>query len=268
MTRILVTRPEAQNKPLLNALQQQGFETDSLPVLSILPYSEAEHADQCERIVRQVKSLEQYQHVVFVSTNAVQTAFKWINQLHKTLPEHIHWYPIGDATARELEQFVPKVEQAGKDMDSETLLLNPLLQSVQGHKVLIFRGRGGRNFLHDNLVARGADVEFCEIYQRQFVRYPLGALADKLAQSPDYLIITSTESIQALLEQAIIESLQQPLLEQVIVVPGKRVAKFAKEQGFKNVVISPNAGLDATVETLLQQQKHNKDKRKGASRES
>lgn len=253
MKRVLVTRPEAQNKPLLAALQKSGYVTDSLPVLKIAPYTQDSHAQECEKIIQQVKNLASYQHIVFVSTNAVQCAFDWIKQFHSELPKTIHWYPIGDATARALEPFVAKVEQAGRDMDSETLLLNPLLQNVKDQRVLIFRGQGGRNFLHDSLIARGAEVEFCELYQRQFIRYPQGTLTEKLKQNPDYLIITSTESIQSLLDQAIIENIKPQLLEKAIVVPGKRVSQFAKEQGFQHVITSSNAGLEETMKTLEQQ---------------
>lgn len=253
MKRVLVTRPEGQNQALLAALQESGYSIDSLPVLKIAPYIEAQHAERCQAIVHQVKNLASYQHIVFVSTNAVQCAFDWILQYHAKLPQTIRWYPIGDATARALEPFVARVEQAGKDMDSETLLLNPFLQELKNQRVLIFRGQGGRNFLRDNLQARGAQVEFCELYQRQFVRYPQGTLTEKLKQNPDYLIITSTESIQSLLEQAIIESIKPQLLEKVIVVPGLRVSQFAKEQGFQQIITSPNAGLEATMRTLQQQ---------------
>lgn len=253
MKRVLVTRPDGQNQALLAALQERGYLTDSLPVLKIAPYTPENHAQECNEIIQQVKQLALYQHIIFVSTNAVQCAFQWIQQYHQALPSTIHWYPIGDATAKSLEPFVARVEQAGKDMDSETLLLNPLLQNVESHKILIFRGRGGRSFLRDSLRERGAEVEFCELYQRQFIRYPVGSLAEKLQQNPDFLIITSTESIQSLLEQAIIESIKPQLLEKKIIVPGKRVSQFAREQGFEHIITSPNAGLAATMETLLQQ---------------
>lgn len=253
MKRVLVTRPEGQNQSLLAALQKSGYTTDSLPVLKIAPYTPVAHAEQCQQIIKQVKNLASYQHIVFVSTNAVQCAFDWINQYHSELPASIRWYPIGDATARALEPFVARVEQAGKDMDSETLLLNPYLQNITGHRVLIFRGQGGRNFLRDNLQQRGAEVEFCELYQRQFVRYAAGTLTEKLHKKPDFVIITSTESIQSLVEQAIIEDAKSLLLQQTIIVPGKRVSQFAKEQGFQKVLTSPNAGLEATMETVQQQ---------------
>lgn len=250
MTRILVTRPEGQNQPLLRELAKQGYETLALPLLKIAPFNTKDHASACEKIVEQVKRLQAYQHVVFVSTNAVHTAFDWINQYHQSPPTNLRWYPIGTATADALAEYVDKVEQAGVDMDSETLLLNPHLENIAGDKVLIFRGLGGRDFLRNNLQARGAKVDFCEIYERQFVRYPQGTLKKMLAEKLDLLLATSTQTIQAMLEQATIEGVKQELLTTCLIVPGKRVEQYALDQGFQTVIASSNAGLESTMEAV------------------
>lgn len=255
MTRVLVTRPEGQNQPLMRELTEQGYQAIALPLLTILPFNEQQHASACEHIIEQVKNLAAYQHVVFVSTNAVHTAFHWIKQYHQQLPNNIRWYPIGTATAEALAQYVATVEQAGVDMDSETLLLNPNLENIVGDKVLIFRGQGGRDFLRNNLQSRGATVDFCEIYQRQFIRYPKGKLQQIVADGVDLLLATSTQTIQAMLEQAIIDEVMQDLLAICLIVPGQRVAKYAQEQGFQCVIASRNAGLEATMEAL---KAHNK----------
>src|SRR5690606_19944061 len=126
------------------------------------------------------------------------------------------------ATAKALLPYVPSVEVAGVDMDSETLLENPHLQQLAGQRVVIFRGQGGRQFLFDALAARGAKVEFCELYQRRFVQYPMGTLQQHVAQKLDFLQATSTETIQALLEQAIIENIRQQVLNIPLIVPGQR----------------------------------------------
>lgn len=255
MSLVLVTRPEGQERGLITALHQHGYQTDSLPMLNIVPFNQQDNPEQCETINQCVAQLERYQHIVFVSTNAVHTAFAWINQHWQNLPSSIRWYPIGKATAQALAQYVAQVEQAGVDMDSETLLLNPHLQSIQHDKVLIFRGQGGRNFLHDTLIQRGAEVQFCELYQRRFIRYKNTELAQKIDKKPDFLIVTSTETIQALLEQAIIDKVETKILTLRLVVPGQRVAQYAKQRGFVNIVTSANAGTEALIETL---EEHNK----------
>lgn len=250
MTRILVTRPEGQNQALLDALQAQGYNAVALPMLAIVPLLPETDEQACLNIVCQVQQLDRYQHVIFVSTNAVHRAFDWIHQYWPVLPENINWYPIGAATAAALAQYVDHVQQAGVNMDSETLLQHPQLQQPQQQRVLIFRGQGGRHFLHDTLTERGASVDFCELYQRRFKRYNDGTLRQILAQPVDFLLAGSTETIQALLEQAIIEKLEQAVLNIRLIVPGQRVARFAKAQGFARVIASDNAGLAATMDVL------------------
>lgn len=253
MKSVLVTRPAHQNQALIQALEQQGLQVFDLPMLEIAPFTMIEHAQACQAIEEKVKALGQYDHVVFVSTNAVQHAFTWINKLAISLPAHTRWYPIGTATANALAEYVPVVEQAGVDMDSETLLENPYLQTLTGQKVLIFRGQGGRAFLKEQLTLRGAQVDFCELYQRKFIRYADAALARFLAGKLDFLIANSTETIQAVLEQAIIDKVLPLLLNVGLIVPGVRVAQFAKAQGFSHVIVSRNAGLKATVQAVQQE---------------
>lgn len=250
MMRVLVTRPEAQNQPLMQKLTAKGYQAIALPMLDIVPFTALQHAEECDKIIQQVKNLANYQHIVFVSTNAVHYAFQWIKQYHPQLPKQIRWYPIGTATAAVLAEYVDEVEQAGVDMDSETLLLNPNLAEILGHKVLIFRGQGGRDYLCRNLQSRGAIVEFCEIYQRQSMHYSKGTLQQILAGKIDFLLATSTQTIQAMLEQAIIDDVRQTLLAICLIVPGQRVARYAQEQGFQCVIASSNAGLEATMEAL------------------
>lgn len=250
MKRVLVTRPAAQNQALVAELTKQGFEPVVLPLLEIRNYQTEKHPVECQAISQCVRNLDDVQHVVFVSTNAVHSAFQWIKPLWPQLPADIRWYPIGEATAKALLPYVPSVEVAGVDMDSETLLENPHLQQLAGQRVVIFRGQGGRQFLFDALTARGAKVEFCELYQRRFVQYPMGTLQQHVAQKLDFLQATSTETIQALLEQAIIENIRQQVLNIPLIVPGQRVAQFAIAQGFTQVLTSNNAGLTAIMDVI------------------
>lgn len=250
MKRVLVTRPAAQNQALVAELAKEGLEPVVLPLLEINAYQAKSHPAECQKIEQCVSRLAHVQHVVFVSTNAVHCAFQWIKPLWPQLPADIRWYPIGEATAKVLAQYVPEVEVAGVDMDSETLLDNPHLQQLAGQRVVIFRGHGGRQYLFDNLTARGAKVEFCELYQRCSVHYPIGTLQQHLVQKLDFLLATSTETIQALLEQAIIESIRQQVVNIPLIVPGQRVAQFAIAQGFTQVLISKNAGLAAIMDVI------------------
>lgn len=251
--RVLVTRPQAQNASLVQALQQQGFTPLVLPLLEIDTYNEQEHKHACELIKTTVQHLDEYQHLVFVSTNAVAAAWTWIDRYWPQLPVRQHWYAIGEATAKVLQQHVPQVEQAGSTMDSESLLAHPQLQHVQNQKVLVFRGHGGRNHMREVLEQRGAVVDYCEVYQRQPVRYRQGELRQLLAQGIDLLTASSGETLQLLLEQATNDGIKEQIQKLPVVVPGQRVAGMAAASGFKTVIAANNASVAAMLNACVKQ---------------
>ncbi|HEY9033958.1 MAG TPA: uroporphyrinogen-III synthase [Pseudomonadales bacterium] len=252
MKRVLLTRPDGQNEALEAALAAAGYRTDSLPLLSITPFSEPQDAPQCALIRRQIANLDHYRHLIFVSTNAVAAAWPWIAAAWPVLPATLHWYAIGKATAAALASHGVAAVSGRQAMNSEELLAQPALQQVAGDRVLICRADGGRDHLRTVLQQRGATVEYCNLYRRQPVVYPPGTLAALLSPAPDFLLLNSSETIQALLDQAIIDKVRQSVEDVTIIVPGQRVARHASELGFNRVICARNAGLDAIMDALEQ----------------
>ena len=250
MKKVLVTRPQAQQQLLLDRLAEEGFQGISLPLLEIVPFTAATAPHQCAMIDEQISHLTDFQHIVFVSTNAVHCAWPWISQQWPDLPHQLHWYAIGAATAAALASCGVHAIEHGVRMDSESLLAHPQLQQVQGHNVLICRGMGGRDYLRQVLSERGARVIYCELYQRRGVRYSEGTLAEVLRQGVDFLQLNSAETIQALLEQAIIDNVKQALQDVTVIVPGTRLYQYARDCGFTSVIASRNAGLEAIMDAL------------------
>ena len=61
--------------------------------------------------------------------------------------------------------------------DSEHLLASPEFAHVQGQRILIVRGGGGRELLAEQLTARGAEVAYAEVYDRRCAVPIPGAVA-------------------------------------------------------------------------------------------
>ncbi|MGP8846919.1 uroporphyrinogen-III synthase, partial [Enterobacter hormaechei] len=82
---------------------------------------------------------------------------------------------------------------------SEVLLQLPELQNIAGKRALILRGNGGRELIGETLTARGADVDFCECYQRS-AKYYDGAEEAMRWQSRGVttVVVTSGEMLQQL----------------------------------------------------------------------
>jgi uroporphyrinogen-III synthase len=247
--RILVTRPAAQNAGFVQALAQRGDVPLIMPLLAIETFTIEQHTTECEAIKGLIQRLDEYQHIIFISTNAVAAAGWWIDRYWPQLPVRQHCYAIGQATAEQMAKVLGMMPlQAHGAMNSEALLQQAELQAIQGEKILIVRGQGGREQLRQVLQQRGARVDYCEVYRRLPIRYENKALATLLASGIDVLTITSGETLQLLLEQAVNDGIKDNIQRLPIVVPGQRIAALAKRSGFQQVIIAENAGVAAMLQ--------------------
>lgn len=250
MARILVTRPALQNSQLLEALVEAGHSAIAMPMLRIIEFSVSGQPQECLAIKNQVAKLDEYQHVIFVSTNAAKLGADWIDQYWPQLPMGQRYYAIGKATRAVLAAEDFPVEQSSALMNSEGLLDHEQLQQLEQQRVLIFRGVGGREHLRQTLSSRGARVDYCEVYCRDKISYKNQELRQYLEKQLDILTITSAETIQQLLDHAIIDDIKNEITEIPLVAPGNRLSQLAKELGFKRVVEADNAGLDAMLSAV------------------
>ena len=252
--RVLVTRPQGQNTAFIKALIDLQFSPVIMPLLKIRPFDERQDPQHCQQIAACLSDIESYQHLIFISTNAVDLAMMWLqrqsSQSVLMLSNKLTVYAIGKATAERLQQAGICAQQAGVSMNSESLLTHDSLQSLSEQRVLIFRGSQGRNYLRQQLQSRGAKVDYCELYQRGAIEYPRGELKAHMNKGLDYLTMNSAETIQQLLEQAMIENISNSIKAIPVIVPGQRLAAIAQKNGFKRVIQADNAGLSALMQAL------------------
>jgi len=251
---VLVTRPAAQQQSLCDALTLAGFEAVGLPMLEIVPVASDTAAAQA--IKNRVLALDNYQHLIFISANAVECGMLWLTRLRPKpkqgpqWPVGIRWYAIGRATAQQLASYGIDAVEGFDAMNSETLLANPQLQTVAGAHILIVRGIGGRETLAHTLRERGAQVDYCEVYERFAAHYAAPQLQSFFIGGDCAIIANSGETLLALLAQADAEQQRDVLLQTPVIVPGERVAQLANEKGFERVVTAKNASADATIAAL------------------
>ena len=246
MTAVLVTRPPGQADELLTGLQAAGFDAHHYPVMEIRALEDASLQQACKQ---PILSLDEFQQVIFVSTNAVRFGMEWIDQYWPQLPVGIQWYGIGSATTQALRDAgvpVAAVDQQSP-MNSEALLQHPQLQALAEQKVLIVRGVGGRDYLQQQLQARGATVSYAESYQRAMIDKPAGEVAALIERQGIKLIcINSIESLDCLF--ALAGAGSHSLAQCHLVVPGQRVADYAQQQGFERITKALNASDNAMLQ--------------------
>jgi len=187
---ILNTRPAHQQAALTALLEGDGARVLPFPVIEIAASGAPPPATLDHDIL------------LFVSRNAVEHGLDLIDAAR--LPATTLFGVIGAATRAAL------IERLGDPGDrlitsepynSEALLEAGALQRVAGKRILILRGQAGRNLLGDELAARGARVEYCEVYRRELPpRDP--AAFDRLASGrfPTLVILTSNEGMHNLFE--------------------------------------------------------------------
>ncbi len=250
--RVLVTRPSHQAEPLCQALAAAGAEPIRFPTLAI-EAAEA-YCDNLQPLKHCFLELDRYDVVIFVSANAARLGYDWIDQYWPQLPVGILWLAVGNATAQALiERNIP-ARLANTGMDSESLLTLPQLQQLAGQRVLICRGQGGREFLGDTLLTRGAQVDYAELYRRICPDYTEQDVESIIYKSlPSVILVNSNESLDNLdrLSRGVSGKLPiKQLRQQLLIVPSARVADNAMQLGYTRVRTAANATDQAMLEAI------------------
>ncbi len=184
--RILVTRPAGQHQPLCSLIEQAGGQAIFFPVLAITPLTNW-----------LAQPVPRWDLLIFISANAAQYAAPTLLEQGMIGHGQTQLAAVGWHTAQALRQFCPNETVLFPPVrhDSEGLLALPALQArqVQGQRVAIVRGRGGRETLAETLRARGAQVEYVEVYARTLPAATVPAPAPT-----DIVTLTSVESAENL----------------------------------------------------------------------
>ncbi len=197
-----------------------------------------------ERLAR----LCDYQIAIFVSPNAVSRCLAMLGD--QPLPESLELAAVGKGTADTLARagYAVSIVPEGH-FESEALLETPELTAVQGKRVVIVRGVGGRTLLRDTLVSRGAVVDYAEVYQRRLPDADPASLLERWSADVEVVTVTSQEILENLW-QLCGEQGQAQLAATPLLVVSERTRMRARELGFKQVLLAPRAEDKAIVETL------------------
>jgi uroporphyrinogen-III synthase len=235
--KVLVTRPEGQAGTLTAAIIDCGGQVERLPLLAIQP-----SVDQTAR--RKLENAFEFNDLVFVSPNAVRYS---VEHLKKGAGRVI---AIGEGTAALLENQGIRVDLVPRRSTSEGLLEDERLGTMHGRKVLVVRGRGGRELLADNLRRLGAEVEYAEVYRREPPPPPSPELLAAWRDRVDVMIVTSDQMLKNLVE---LTGFDQNVLSTPLIVISERLQNSADRLGFMHILRASNPYTDDLLEALCQQ---------------
>ena len=248
--RVLVTRPLHQHASLCSAIEDNGGEAKHFPLFAIEPVNEPILVQQ---IKTKVENLDNYQLIIFISTNAVKFGALWINDYWQRFPVGVGVLAMGPSTARKVSiELDCGVVTSDAGASSEDILLLDELADISGSKVAIVRGIGGRELLAESLRQRGAEVDYIEVYRRMPTQKSGEELATVLRQENiNIFVVTSGESL-ARLDRLIKDTVQlaYTIRSIPIIVPSNRVAKDAAQLGYTKVKLALGADDEAIINAL------------------
>ncbi|MBI2770052.1 MAG: uroporphyrinogen-III synthase [Burkholderiales bacterium] len=258
--RVVVTRPQREAAPWLEALRARGLETLALPLIEIRPAADAAALQKAR------EALPGYAAAMFVSANAVNHFSEANRPAERT---NSAWAAIktrawatGPGTRQALLDCgwpAAQVDAPPDDaprFDSEALWQGVASQVTAGDRVLVVRGgdaagnSSGRDWLADQLLAAGAVVDRVVAYTRHAPRF--GAqeadAARQAAADGSAWLFSSSEAIANLL--AWLPRQQWAAARAVATHP--RIAQAARDAGFGVVCESRPALADvvASIESL------------------
>ena len=248
--RVLVTRPLHQHASLCSAIEDNGGEAKHFPLFAIEPVNEPILVQQ---IKTKVENLDNYQLIIFISTNAVKYGAPWINDYWQRFPVGVGVLAMGPSTARKVSiELDCGVVTSDAGASSEDILLLDELADISGSKVAIVRGIGGRELLAESLRQRGAGVDYIEVYRRMPTQKSGEELATVFRQENiNIFVVTSGESL-ARLDRLIKDTVQlaHTIRSIPIIVPSNRVAKDAAQLGYTKVKLALGADDEAIINAL------------------
>lgn len=236
---VLVTRPAHQCEGLCRLIAQCGGRAQVFPAMEILPPRDSE---QARALLARAWDL-----VIFISSNAVRFALTLGPA--GMLPAAKRMAVVGRGTARALEAAGARADLMPERHDSEGLLNLPELSRVDGQRVLIVRGEGGRPLLGDVLVERGADLSYAEVYRRMRPVADAASLRARWERDVGVVTATSVEILENLRELLGKEGYGR-LCATPLVVVSVRMLRAAEEMGIERIIRAEGASDTALLEVL------------------
>ena len=233
--RVLTTRPAHQSAALLARLRELGATADNFPTIEIVGIAIA--ADMLKRI-------GEYNLAIFISGNAVEYGLAALTKVGRAPTDLPGVVAVGRTTAALLESHGVSGVSFPAQPSSEALLKTPAVEALApSSKVVIFRGRGGKEVIATGLRARGISVDYAQVYER---RRPGSVQLSLVPPFPDLVVTTSRDGLQNLCGLTDAAS-REPLLRTTIVLGSRSMLGLHRELGFEKEPIVAASPLDDDV---------------------
>lgn len=244
--RIVVTRPAHQAESFCQILERAGATALRCPLLIIAPTPNA------PSLLRLIENIGSFDLLLFNSPNAANLGIPQIDSRYD-LHGRVRIAAIGAKTAQAITGLGYRVDICPEtSFDSESLLELPILKNVNGMKIAILRGSGGRDLTGSVLRSRGAEVSYAQVYERlpptkgHFEQIEQTLLHDRF----DAVTITSGEAFLALWK-GVGTKARQSLNRSTFLFGSRRIAGIAQAEGLQSLTITADDPSDESMFSAL-----------------
>jgi len=222
---IIVTRAKHQNTRFMQKIESAGANPIELPTIEIQP------------LEVKLPPLEQYNWIIFTSSNAVDLFFP--AGADQSACTNIKIAAIGESTAECLEKYHLKPDIVPDEFVSEAMVEELKANINKTDKVLFPKAEHTRGIITEELIKLGAQVDELVLYKTVIPEYNKEEL-DNIAKIADAVCFTSPSSVRNF-----------PLASNIkAYCIGPVTAKAAKEAGFKEIYTADDYTIDGLMEKL------------------
>ena len=231
---LISTRPQKTNLQLLSDLKNSEIKLLSFPLTEIHPLNNYQIFDGV------IENIKTYQHIIFISTNAVHFFVERVKKLSLQIPKNLKFSSIGPTTKLLLQKKLSvDVHFPIKTFDSEHLLKEKIYNNVEGQKILIIRGEGGRETLKNALEEKGGIVNYGECYVRKYVDIDLIQLKNDLVNYHyQFILFSSTNSAKHFIDQ--LHNIETGWLQNIKIIVNHEKIEGLLSKIFKNIFVCSN----------------------------
>ena len=231
---LISTRPRGTNVQLSDDLKNSEIKLLSFPLTEIYPINNYQIFDGV------IKNIKTYQHIIFISTNAVHFFLERVEKLSLQIPKNLIFSSIGPTTKLLLQKKLSvDVHSPIKTFDSEHLLKEKIYNNVEGQKILIIRGEGGRETLKNALEEKGATVTYGECYVRNYVDIDLNQLKNDLVNyHHQFFLFSSTNSAKHFIHQ--LSKVDSRWLQNIKIIVNHKKIEGLLSKIFKDIFVCNN----------------------------
>lgn len=239
---VLVTRPDPYGSLLCQQIIAAGGDALHYPTIAFAPPQDA------ARFMDDVKKLENYEWLIFISPQAVMASSPYLSAVMK---DSVKIACVGEATAELLkQQGFTQIFLPSQEVSSEGLLNLTAFASVKEKSMAIIRGEGGREMIDRVLKERGAKVTTVIAYRRVLpdVSSALQAVFEKRVLQHQINVIIGT-SVTAMLNLKLLanEAIWLSLKKIPAIVMSERIKQESLALGYENIEVSETASESALL---------------------